>query len=86
MPRRLCGMEARLTKLAEELLADIEKKRSISAPTMTSRASNRWSCPPGAESAGQRRGRDRCRLCDQHSTHNLGEVIEGCSCCWKILR
>ena len=30
--------EARLTKLAEELLADIEKKPSTSAPTTTNRA------------------------------------------------
>ena len=78
MRRRPCGTpEAWLTKLAEELLADIEKKRSISAPTMTSRASNHWSSVPGAESVGQRRGRDRRRLCDQHSTHNLGRSHRG---------
>ena len=38
--------EARMTKLAEELLADIDKETVAFVLTTTNRCSSRWYCPP----------------------------------------
>ena len=65
--------EARLTKLAEELLADIDKETVDFGPNYDE-SRRRAACPAlqGAESPGQRRGRHRGRLCDEYSHAQSG--------------
>ena len=66
-PAAMRYTEIRMTPLAEEMLADIEKETVNFVPTTTTRCRSRRFCRHDPESSDQRRGGHRRRHGDQHS-------------------